>query len=93
MTNWWNWNWNVRILWRWILENHDDSLLLLADNYRFTANDPTTEAQSAQRTHKEIDAVSTFIVKKMVLSTSGVEMPRARRVFSRKQSYVLPNMH
>jgi hypothetical protein len=29
------------------------SLLLLADNYNHTTNDPTTEAQSAQRTHRD----------------------------------------
>ena len=28
-------------------------LLILADNYKLTTNDPTTEAQSAQRTHRD----------------------------------------
>ena len=29
------------------------SLLLLADNYNHSTDDPTTEAQSAQRTHRD----------------------------------------
>jgi hypothetical protein len=33
--------------------NDNDSPLLLADNYNHTINDPTTEAQSAQRTHRD----------------------------------------
>jgi len=28
-------------------------LLILADNYNLTTNDPTTESQSAQRTHRD----------------------------------------
>jgi len=43
------------------------SPLLLADNYNQTTNDPTTETQSARRTHRDFlaersDAVSTFAI-------------------------------
>ena len=43
------------------------SPLLLADNYNHTTNDPTTETQSAQRTHRDFlaersDAVSGFAI-------------------------------
>ena len=35
----------------WILGNDRRFLLILVDNYNQTTNDPTTETQSAQRTH------------------------------------------
>jgi len=37
---------------RGILESNGN-WLLLADNYNRTTNDPTTEAQSARRTHRD----------------------------------------
>ena len=38
---------------RWVLGNNGRLLIILADNYNHTTNDPTTEAQSAQRTHRD----------------------------------------
>jgi hypothetical protein len=38
---------------REILESNDCLLLILSDNYNRTTNDPTTEAQSARRTHRD----------------------------------------
>jgi hypothetical protein len=34
-------------------QNNDRLLIILADNYNHTTNDPTTEAQSARRTHRD----------------------------------------
>ncbi len=46
--------WQGQSSWAQNLEsNAFGSLLLLADNYNHTTNDPTTEAQSAQRTHRD----------------------------------------
>jgi hypothetical protein len=43
-----------RFFWCWILGNNVfDSLLRLADNYNHATDDPTTEAQSARRTHRD----------------------------------------
>ncbi|MCX6673890.1 MAG: hypothetical protein NTY37_08950 [Methanothrix sp.] len=52
---------------REILESDRCLLLLLADNYNRTTNDLTTEAQSAQRTHRDFlaersDAVSGLVI-------------------------------
>jgi hypothetical protein len=38
---------------RWVLGNSGRLLIILADNYNHTTNDPTTETQSAQRTHRD----------------------------------------
>jgi hypothetical protein len=45
---------NIELLRGLDLGDDEDSLLLLAENYNQTTNDPTTETQSAQRTHRDV---------------------------------------
>ena len=60
------------------------SPLLLADNYNHTTNDPTIEAQSAQRTHRDFfaersDTFSGLAIHRLTGSSAGQSQGRALR--------------
>ncbi len=59
--------WQGQFSGRRIFGNSGRLLIILADNYNQTTNDPTTETQSARRTHRDFlaersDAVSIFAI-------------------------------